>query len=341
MFLLIFWILIFILSLTVLVKSSDWFIESAEKIALALKISPFIIGVTIVAVGTSFPELASSLAAVLKGANEIVVANVVGSNIANIFLIVGLSAVAGGILIVKRSLIDLDAPLLAASTALLVFVSLDKTINLGEAVLLLIAFLMYIFYTISQRQKEAETTPEIREILPEEEIMTVLPSRIERREEEAKTISSSEKINLKVIFFLILGLVGIVIGADYTIESVVKVAEILKILPGLIGITAVAVGTSLPELMVSVRAAFQKKYEISLGNIFGSNIFNGLVVTALPILIKPLVLDTATFYVGLPFLGIATTLFIISGISRRIHKWEGIFYLILYCLFIAKLFNWF
>ena len=112
------WILIFIISLAVLVKSADWFVESAEKIGLAFKISPFIVGVTIVALGTSFPELASTIIATLKGVTEIVTANALGSNIANILLIVGLSAVVARRLIVKRSLIDLDASLLATPTVL-------------------------------------------------------------------------------------------------------------------------------------------------------------------------------------------------------------------------------
>jgi cation:H+ antiporter len=129
---LVFWILVFIVSLAVLVKSADWFIEGSEKIGLALKISPFIIGVTIVSVGTSFPELASSIVAALRGATEIVTANALGSNIANILLVVGLSAVVARQLIIKRSLIDLDAPLLATTTVLFIFIMWDKQIVLGE-----------------------------------------------------------------------------------------------------------------------------------------------------------------------------------------------------------------
>jgi len=174
----IFWILIFVGSLALLVKSADLFVESAEKIGLALKISPFIIGVTIVAIGTSFPELASSLAAIFKGASEIVVANALGSNIANILLIVGLSAIMARKLIVTRSLIDLDAPLLAVSTALFLFIMWDKQIVLGEGILLVSAFVVYILYTLFQkREEEEEETPEL---------MEVLPSRIERRRKEAK-----------------------------------------------------------------------------------------------------------------------------------------------------------
>ncbi len=324
-----FWIIIFIVSLAILVKSADWFVESSEKIGLALKISPFIIGVTIVAIGTSFPELISSIFAVLKGNSEIVTANIIGSNLANILLIIGFSAVVAGRLIVKRSLIDLDAPLLAVITFLFLFIMWDGKIVFGEGILLILAFLIYLFYTIFQRREE-EITPEIIE---------VLPSRVERRRkkmEKAGKIKGVE-INFKVFLFLILGMGGLIIGAYYTIESVVKLSEILKISTSLIAITAVAIGTSLPELVVSIRAALKKKYEIALGNVFGSNVFNILLVGGIPALIHPLVVDKITFGIGLPFLFAATLLFVISGISRRIHIWEGLMYLLLYILFIIKL----
>lgn len=328
---LIFWILIFILSLALLVKSADWLVESSEKIALALKISPFIIGVTIVAIGTSFPELASSLAATLKGETEVVAANVIGSNIFNILFIVGLSAVVAGRLIVKRSLIDLDSPLLAASTALLLFICADRKISFGEGILLCLAFLVYLLYSVFQRRGTEEETAEVVE---------VLPSRIERREKEAKIEvkpAEPEKLSFKVFLFLIIGIVGLIIGADYAIESMMKISEIAKISSSLIAIIALAAGTSLPELFVSVRAAAQKKYEISLGNIFGSNVFNALVVAGIPALIRPLAIDALTFSIGLPFLVVATLLFVISGISRRIHIWEGAMYILIYILFIVKL----
>jgi cation:H+ antiporter len=327
----IFWILIFILSLAVLVKSADWLVENAEKIGLALKIPPFIIGITIVALGTSFPELASSLIAVFKGATEIVAANAIGSGVANILLIVGLSAVVAKRLIVKRSLIDLDAPLLATTTILFLFVMWDKKIVFGEGVLLLLTFIIYLLYTIFQRRETEDETPELVE---------VLPSRIERRrktEEIKEKEAVQEKLTFKVFLFLILGVLGLGIGAYYNIESVLKLSKILNISTSLIAITAMAVGTSLPDLIVSVRAAAKKKYEIALGNVFGSNIFIVLAVVGVPALFKPLKVDELTFTIGLPFLIVATLLFIISGISRRIHIWEGLMYLLLYILFIVKL----
>lgn len=319
----IFWIFIFIISLALLVKSADWFIESAEKIGLAFKIPPFVIGITIVALGTSFPELASSIAAVLKGASEIVIANALGSNIANILLVIGLSAIAARCLIVKRSLIDLDSPLLISATAIFAFVMWDREIVFGEGILLILAFIVYFSYTIFQKREEEKESSEVVE---------VLPSRVERRKKEAPSA-----LTPKVYIFLIIGVIGLTIGANYTIESVLKLSEILKISTSLIAITAIAIGTSLPELVVSVKAALKKKYEIALGNIFGSNVFNILLVVGIPALIKPLSVDELTFRVGLPFLAIATLLFVISGISRKIHLWEGAMYLLIYVLFIAKL----
>ena len=333
---LIFWVFVFVVSLFLLVKGSDWFVESAEKIGLALKISPFIIGVTIVSIGTSFPELFSSIAAVLKNTTEIVGANIIGSNIFNILVIIGLSAVVARKLVVTRSLIDLDAPLLALSTVVLLFVCLDKKINFGEGIVLLLAYLVYFLYTIYQRKGEEEETPEIVE---------VLPSRVERREKEAGIIEKEavEKIRLDVKTFvlLFLGITFVLFGADWTINSIIKLSEILKISPALISIIALAAGTSLPELAVSTMAAAKKKYEISIGNIFGSNVFNGSFIVGICALIKPLVIDNLTFSVGLPFLIVSTLLFVISGISRRIHIWEGSMYLLIYLLFLAKLFNLF
>jgi cation:H+ antiporter len=334
---LIFWSFIFAISLFLLIKGSDWFVENAEKIGLALKISPFIIGVTIVAIGTSFPELFSSIAAVLKNATEVVGANVVGSNIFNILVIIGVSAVVARKLIVTRSLIDLDAPLLALSTIILIFVCLDKRINFAEGIILLFTFLIYLSYTILQRKEEKEEeTPEIVE---------VLPSRVERREKEAgiveKEIVREVRLETKTFVLLILGIVFVLIGADWTIDSLIKLSEILKVSPALISIIALAAGTSLPELVVSAMAAAKKKYEISIGNIFGSNVFNGSLILGVSSLIKPLIIDNLTFYVGLPFLIASTLIFVISGISRRIHVWEGSMYLLIYLLFLAKLFNLF
>ena len=139
------------------------------------------------------------------------------------------------------------------------------------------------------------------------------------------------------ILIFIFSLAVLVKSTDWFVESSEKIGRTLKLSPFIIGVTIVALGTSFPELVVSARAAWQKKYEIALGNIFGSNVFNILLIAGIPALIRPLVVDELTFGIGLPFLIIATLLFIISGISRRIHIWEGAMYLLFYILFIIKL----
>ena len=328
------WSVIFIVSLAALVKGADWLFESAEKIGLAMGLSPFIIGVTIVGMGTSFPELISSLTAVYKGANEIVAANVIGSNIANILLIVGVSAILGRTLKVTKSLIDLDLPLLAISTVLVLGIVCDRKIVMPEAILLLLTYGVYLLYTVLHKEEDIEGAEEI------------LPSRQDRRKHisapKLDAIASSKpKIGIKDFIALALGLLGLVLGAKFLIDAVIKISEILKIGTGVIAISAVAVGTSLPELLVSAKAALAKKSEVALGNIFGSNVFNVLFIIGFSGLFRTLTVDSITFSLGAPVLALATLLFVISGISRRIHIWEGAFYLTLYILFIAKLFKLF
>ena len=326
------WIIIFIASLAVLVKGADWLLQSAEKIGLALGISPFIVGVTIVGLGTSCPELISSIMATMKGVTEIVTAGAIGSNIANILLVVGVAAIIGKRLIISKSLIDLDLPLLAISTVLFLGIVWDKQVTFVEAIILLIAYVIYLLYTFLHKEEETD------------EIYEVLPGRPNRRKLRTANINKKPaikrpKIITKDIIMLIIGIIALFIGAKYLIDSVIKLSEILNIGAGVISLAAVALGTSLPELLVSAKAAFQGKSEVALGNIFGSNVFNLLVVVGIPGLIRNLQVDETTFTLGLPVLLVATFLFIISGISRRIHIWEGAMYLLVYIFFIGKLFN--
>lgn len=303
-----FWIVVFVISLIILVKGADWLLESASRLGLSFGLSPFIIGVTIVGLGTSFPELMSSLVAVWQGAGEIVVANAVGSNIANILLIVGLSAIVAKRLVVTKNLIDLDLPLLAISTSLFLVLAWDGLITVSESIILLLSFLIYFAYTIIHREDDEE-------------------------------VFDKSKLNYSDFVWLLVGIFGLVFGSKYLIDSVINLSEILNIGVGVIAISAVALGTSLPELLVSTKAAWQKKSEIAIGNIFGSNVFNILFVVGFPGLFTNLYLDAQTLALGLPVMIIATLLFVFSGISKQIHIWEGTLFLVLYFVFIGKLFG--
>ncbi len=318
------WTIVFLLSLVLLVKGADWLISSAEKIGLSIGLSPFIIGVTIVGLGTSFPELITAFIATIKGETDFAVANAVGSNIVNILLVVGLSALIGRKLVVTKSLIDIDLPLLAIGTVLFLGIVWDKQVTFGEAFLMFVTYGSYLLYTVFHKEEEEEGE--------------TLPSRKTRREKIKKSLPEKRT---KDFSFLLIGSIFLLIGAKYLIDSLIEISTILGILPGVITVTAVSLGTSLPELFVSVKAALNKKAEVALGNIFGSNVFNMLVVVGLPGMFFTLSVDDKVFYVAVPTMALATVLFIVSGISKKIHMWEGMFYLSLYILFISKMFDLF
>lgn len=302
------WIIVFIVSLVLLIKGADWLINSSEKIGLALGLSPFVIGIIIVGVGTSLPELISSLFGALKGATDIVNSNAVGSNITNILLIVGISSLLARKLIVTKNIIDLDLPILVLSTVIYLIAAYDRVITVLESIILVSSFIVYLFYSMHDK-----------------------PS----GEEEVK----KEKISIKTIGLFVIGLVFLLVGANYVVDSVINISSIIRIPVAIISITAIAVGTSLPELVVSAKAAISKKYDLSIGNIFGSNAFNVLMVVGIPGLLGNMKVDDVTYNIGLLYLIISTFLFLVSGISRTIHKWEGMMFVIIYILFLFNLVN--
>jgi cation:H+ antiporter len=331
-----FWILLFVVSLAVLIKSADYFTESSEKIGIALKVPPFIVGVAIVSIGTSLPELATSLAAVFKNQTEIVAANAIGSNIANILLVVGFSSIVARKMSIKRSLINLDLPLLACVTTLIVFILWDKQVTFTEGIIAVATYLVYSFYLVSS-EKERKTLTHAN--TKEENKQRLPATRIDRLGIIRKLWKHPPKFEKGVFTTLAASAVFIYLGANYTIESIIHIAEKINVPEPLIVMSAMAIGTSLPELIVSVRAAMKKKYEIALGNIFGSNIFNAMIVIGVPAMVTTLKVDNTTFLVGIPFLIGATVLYIFSGISRKIYNWEGMMYILIYILFLMKIFG--
>lgn len=309
---LLFWFGVFILSLVVLVKSADYFTDYSEKLGIFLRIPPFIVGIIIVSLGTSLPELISSIIAMASGASEIVAANVIGSNIFNILVTVGIASLITKKIVLERDLINIDLPLLASFSALLIVTCVYwGEFVFVEGVICLIAFGVYLHYSIVSRGREIDKLPK------------------------------KEKLGMWTIPGIVLSGFFVFIGAYFTVEGVIKISEITNIGTSVISLTAVALGTSLPELAVSVRAAMKKKFEISLGNIIGSNIFNGTLVMGVSALIAPLKLSTETLNIGIPFLIIATLLMVFTGISKKIHNWEGAIFILVYVVFIGKLFNFF
>jgi len=311
------WGLVFIVALFVLIKSADYFTDSAEKIGIALKISPFIVGVTIVALGTSLPELISSIFAVINGASEIVIGNVVGSNIANICLVLGVAAILSKKMHVDRGLINIDLPILFGSAVYLIITAWDGIFSLGEGILGLLFLTIYLISTVKEQEADTKTKKEVRQK------------------------QKQKKLKTKTIIILLLSAVFIFLGAKYTVDSVIRLSEILNIGKDVIAISAVALGTSLPELFVSITAAKKGNAEMAIGNVLGSNIFNTLAVMSIPAFIGKLTIPTSVLHFSLPVMMLVTLVYLFTTQDQEVTQWEGWMLVILYLIFIAKLFNLF
>lgn len=297
---------IFIVSLFALLKASDFFVEAAEKIGLSLGIPPFIIGVTIVAFGTSLPELASSIEAVLMNDSKIVIGNVVGSNIANIALVLGLVAVVGKQVKVNEHIMNVDIPILVTSAFLLWFVVYDQHVSYVEAFLLLAALAIFLIYSLNNDDGE----------------------------ETEKT-----KIGWQSVAILLISGVVIKFSAEYTIVSISKLSELMGIGSEVIAQSFVALGTSLPEVFVSMAAIRKGKTDMAVGNILGSNIFNTYAVIGIPAFVGNLVIPEDMLNFGLPFMVALTLIFAVMCISKKISRWEGMMLLLFYVLFMIELFT--
>ncbi len=311
------WTLVLVTSLFFLIKSADYFTEYAEKIGLALGMSTFIVGATVVAIGTSLPELVSSLFALGAGETNFVVDNVVGSNIANALLILGVSGVvAKKGLKITTSLIDIDLPFFFMSMAAFGYFALDGVISIVEGLFLLGFFLIFIVYSIRQEPEE-------------------------RDEDELADITTTQHANkkhlLRYIGLLILSITALALSAKYLIDSILTLSELLHIGSSILTITVVAFGTSLPEILTSIAAVKRGNHGMAIGNVLGSNTFNLLLVVGVPSLIHPLGIDPKTFMIGLPFLVIATFIAIFVMFDNHIKRWEGIAMLFFYMVFIGKI----
>ncbi len=294
--------LIFVASLALLVFASAKFINASEKLGLALGLPPFVIGVTVVALGTSLPELVSSVFAVLHGNSEIVVGNIVGSNLTNLLLIIGVVGFLGKSVTINFDFKKVSLPFLIVTPLFLLFAIWDLKIALWEGIALLAMCVSYVFLSL---RKGNDLTDD------------VVP-----------------KITSTVILWLLLGGVGIYFGAQYNIESVVKIGEVLKVSPAIIALTAVALGTSLPELFVSLAAVRQGKGEIAIGNILGSNIYNIVAIGGISRMVGeinvPIEIRTTTIWIMLG----ATALFAYMLWNKHLSRWEGIILLLGYIAFL-------
>ena len=297
-------IVLLIVGFVFLIKGSDFFVDGSSSIASLLKIPTIIVGLTIVAFGTSAPEAAVSITSSLAGNNAMAVSNVIGSNLFNILMVIGVSALLGDLLM-EKSVLNKDLPFLVAITVLFAaFILIGWNITSIEGIILLAILIAYVLYLIRSSKKSKDA------------------NKVEKA-----------KLSLPVsIIFIVVGLAGIILGGDLVVKSASSIAMALGMSETLVGLTIVAIGTSLPELVTSLTALKKGENQIVIGNVIGSNIFNILFVLGASSAISEIPLDSSMLIDVIFMIAVTILCFIFGKTQEKYDKKEGI---ILVALFIG------
>ncbi|WP_425316435.1 calcium/sodium antiporter [Stutzerimonas chloritidismutans] len=312
-----------IAGLVLLVAGAEVLVRGAAKLAAQFGISPLVIGLTVVAFGTSAPETAVSVQAALNGSGDIAIGNVVGSNIANVLLILGMTALVAP-LVVSRQLIRLDVPIMIGASLVTFGLSWDGELSRIDGALLFTAVVVYTLFLIisSRREKAAEVDDEFAKEFG--------------LDEPAKPHAGLINAGL-----VIAGLVLLVVGSNFLVEGAVALARALGLSELVIGLTVIAIGTSLPELATSIMAAFRGERDIAVGNIVGSNIFNLLCVLGLASLVSPQAIGVSSNALAFDFpvmIAVAVACLPIFFAGYCIKRWEGalfVAYYVAYTLYLV------
>ena len=304
----------------ILIKSADWLVDSAANLAHRIGISALVIGLTIVAFGTSAPELVVNIFSSLKGANQLVFGNIVGSNIANIFLVLGLGALILPMTIKSQTLFK-EIPLMIIGGLAFVVLCFDNlfkaagqnTIDASDGIMLLILFSVFVYYIVNAALSER--------------------GRVER---QFKKHIVEQKFSISIMLIL-LSCFGLFLGGQIVVKNAVNLAMLLGVSQKLIGLTIIAIGTSLPELTTAIVAAIKKHANIAIGGIVGSNIFNTLFILGISGIIAPIKLDVPIRF-DLSIMMISfLLLFLFSLTKRKIEKWEGFIFIVIYLSYLLLL----
>lgn len=308
-------LVLLVVGFALLIKGGDWLVDGASSLAIRLNISEIVIGLTLVSFGTSAPELLVNLYASLTGAAGIALGNVLGSNIANILLVLGVASVLRPLTLKSRT-IWREIPFALAVTIVLGVLVNDvlfdraskNMLGHGDGIILLILFFVFMYYTYGTSNVEEDL--------------------IERR---------SEIGLLKSALFIVIGCIGLGLGGKVTVDSAIAIATQIGISEELIGLTVMALGTSLPELVTSVTAALKDKSDIAVGNIVGSNIFNILLVLGVSASIKNIPYDHLFNFDLLVATGATILLFafMFAGKKHQLDRWKGMMFLIAYFSYIV------
>jgi cation:H+ antiporter len=303
--------------LVLLIFGGDFLVKGAVGLALSKNISPLIIGMTIVSFGTSAPEMLVCINAALQpgDANLMSMGNIIGSNIANLSLVLGTTAIVASIPVEKQS-IQQDWPILFVSSLIFILFCWDLQVIWWEGVVLFIGVIVFTLFMIWKNKNKSDVAIDLPEV----------------NLSNSKTLKN---IWFKNISFLAIGIVGLFYGSEWLLSSATNVALAFGVSPYIIGVTILAVGTSIPELTTSIIAAYKKETEIALGNLIGSNIFNILAVVGLTSVISPMKLTQSVFnYDMMWMLVIAILIFPLMIWKKIIQRWMGLVMLLLYVSYV-------
>ena len=299
-------IVLLVMGLVVVLKGADWLTDGAVNIASRFGVSQMVIGLTIVAMGTSMPELCVSMVSALKGTPDLAVGNVVGSNTLNTLLIVGCSALVAPIM-VKRSSVRRDIPFAVLASLLMLIFCLDGGIDRLDATLLFILFAVFMFVTVKYGKNEGT---------------------------EAKTTAAPLG---KATLLLVVGLVCLILGSNLFVDNASFIASTLSVSDAVIGLTIVAGGTSLPELATSMVSAKKGNSDIAIGNVIGSNVFNILMIIGVTGLVKPMHIKGITSLDLIVMLASILLLWFFCRTTYKVKRWEGAVLAISYIAYLAWL----
>lgn len=308
-------VVLLIVGMAMLVKGADWFVSGSGAIAKALKIPSLIIGLTLVSMGTSAPEASVSINSAVNGMNDMSIGNVVGSNIFNTLLILGVSSLIVP-LSIGKDIKRFDIPIMVGIYGVLLlfaFVITPLKLDVFESVTLLILFVAYTAFLIVRTMRANKK----------------LAAAGDNTEAPPETEKKKKPIWLSIILAIV-GLAGIIFGGDLVVDNASDIAKAVGMSESLVGLTIVAVGTSLPELVTSIVASVKKENDIAIGNVIGSNIFNIIFILGLSSTISTLTLDWASLVDMLVMLGSGITVLFIAIFSKKMQRWQGAVTLLLY-----------
>ncbi|MEW6292940.1 MAG: calcium/sodium antiporter [Pseudomonadota bacterium] len=314
-------ILMFLLGLGALTVGAELLVRGASRLALTFGISPLVVGLTVVAFGTSAPEMAVSAGAALSGSGDIAVGNVVGSNIANVLLILGLSALIVP-LAVNEQIIRQEIPIMIGASLLLVVMAMDGSLSAGEGWVLFALVIVYTVFLVTQSRRAGQAT--------QDEFAGEMP-------DEKSKWDAHWAVQLALV---VVGLGLLVLGADWLVGAAVAVARIFGVSDLVIGLTVVAVGTSMPEIATSLVAAFRGERDIAVGNVVGSNVFNIFAVMGVAGILAGnglAVSEAARNFDLWVMLAVALACLPIAISGREIARWEGVLFIGYYIAYTAFL----